>query len=170
MSEGTTRLMIATFCCIIIVLILHTIFIWSLFEQKQLDDSSEPPSDYLTEKNIIFGSKKLGLFDISDYYAILTLDKEPSMAQFKGTGSMRPCLGKFTNGIQIVPDSIDEIDEGDIIAYENDEGTLIVHRVIDIDYDEDGWFIRAKGDNNSIKDEKIIRFEDIKYKIIALVF
>jgi len=170
MSEGTTKLMIATFCCIIIVLILHTIFIWSLIETKQLENDAKPPSDYLNAKNIIFGEKTLGVWDISDYYMILTLDKEPTMAEFVGTGSMRPCLGKFTNGIQIKPDSIDEIQEGDIIAYENNEGTLIVHRVIDVDYDEDGWFVRAKGDNNSVKDEKIIRFEDIKYKIIALVF
>ena len=37
-SEGTTRLMIATFCCVIIVLILHSMFIWDLVEDKQFRD------------------------------------------------------------------------------------------------------------------------------------
>ncbi len=94
-----------------------------------------------------------------------------TISTYADTNSMDPVLDSTANGIEIVPQSIEDIHVGDIIAYESKPGSreLIVHRVIEIGIDEEGWYCIPKGDNTINSDGKI-RFERIKYILIAILY
>ena len=66
---------------------------------------------------------------------------------------MDPVLDNGTNAIEVVPQSFDEIGTGDIISYEMESinGTII-HRVIEIGFDSEGWYAITKGDNLEFQD------------------
>lgn len=91
-----------------------------------------------------------------------------SMSRYAATGSMKPVLDENSNGIRIVPSSEDDIHVGDIISYQMN-GNLIVHRVIEKGTDENGTYFIPKGDNNPVDDGKV-RFKDIKYVTIAVIW
>lgn len=92
-----------------------------------------------------------------------------SLARYADTNSMDPVIDKEATGIEIVPKSEDDIHIGDIIVYEN-SGELIVHRVIAINYDEKGKYFIVKGDNNPTQDPKKVRFQDIKYILVGILY
>jgi len=74
--------------------------------------------------------------------------KNPSLSNYAPTGSMRPVIDVYANGIRIVPTSENEIQIGDIVSFEQDN-QLIVHRVIEKGLDEQGIYFVTKGDNNN---------------------
>jgi signal peptidase I len=90
-------------------------------------------------------------------------------AEFSDTNSMDPVLDFGANGIEITPQSADQIQVGDIIAYESEQGTII-HRVIEKGFDSDGVYFIAKGDNNKVADPHKIRFEQVKRVLVALIY
>lgn len=94
--------------------------------------------------------------------------KGASLSKYAATGSMKPTFDENANGIRIIPQSEDEINVGDIVTYQSGD-SLIVHRVIEKNKDKDGVYFITKGDNNTISDGKI-RFKDIKYVTIAIVW
>jgi hypothetical protein len=99
--------------------------------------------------------------------AIVIHVSNASLSQYASTGSMKPVFDTGANGIRIIPDSAEEINMGDIITYGSEN---IVHRVVQKGSDENGiWFI-TKGDNNNINDGKKIRFSDIKYVTIGVLY
>lgn len=106
---------------------------------------------------------------ISIYENAVVLNIEgASLSRYAATGSMRPALDIGSNGIRIVPENPAQIKVGDIITFEKN-GELIVHRVIEKGVDEEGAYFITKGDNNNVTDGKI-RFEDIKYVTIAILY
>lgn len=114
------------------------------------------PSDWLGEEDIL----------ILDDRVILKLEGA-TLSSYIDSGSMNPTLDENANGIRVVPKSEKDIEVGDIISYRF-AGMLIVHRVIEKGVDDDVYFI-VKGDNNLIGDGKI-RFEDIEYVTVALIY
>ena len=115
------------------------------------------PSNSISEEQIkVLGDK------------IIINIKDASLSRYAPTGSMLPVLNENSNGIRIKVESEDEISIGDIITFKAEEG-LIVHRVIEIGEDSDGWFAITKGDNNNVTDGKI-RFLQIKYKTIGVLW
>jgi signal peptidase I len=90
------------------------------------------------------------------------------LARFTDTNSMDPVLDAEANAIEIVPKGPEDIAIGDIIAYQADDG-IIVHRVVEIGYDESGWYAITKGDNNAVVDGKI-RFDAIKGIVVAIIY
>jgi len=92
-------------------------------------------------------------------------------ASFTPTGSMEPVLNEYANAIQIIPKSEKDINVGDIISYESEyaEG-IIIHRVVEVGYDKEGWYCIAKGDNNPKKDPGKIRFPQIKRVLVAIIY
>ena len=90
-------------------------------------------------------------------------------ARFADTNSMDPVLDQGANALQVVPKSMDEIEVGDIISYRRGERTII-HRVIEKNIDEQGWYVIVKGDNNPQPDPDRVRFEDITRVVIAIVY
>ncbi len=115
------------------------------------------PSDYVEEQNIRVYSDRIVIF----------VDNA-SISRYASTKSMDPVLDSTANGIEIPVSNKNQIHIGDIIAYELDNG-LIVHRVIDIGSDKDGWYCITKGDNNSSQDNKV-RFEQIKFLTIGIIY
>lgn len=115
------------------------------------------PANFLDEKDIL----------IFEDMVILKV-KGASLSNYAGTGSMEPLINSKTNGIRIVPESEEDVAVGDIVSYLY-EDKLIVHRVIEKSKDEEGIYFITKGDNSEFYDDKI-RFEDIKYKTIGVIW
>jgi len=90
-------------------------------------------------------------------------------AEFADTNSMDPVLDAGTNGIEIKPESPDDIQVGDIIAYRADVG-VIIHRVVEKGIDSEGIYFITKGDNNRQADPQKIRFEQVERVLVALIY
>ena len=88
---------------------------------------------------------------------------------FANTSSMIPTINHNTKAIEVMPKNYNELHIGDIIAYRLDND-IIVHRIIDIGFDEDGFYAVTKGDNNNVVDPNKIRFQDIIGKVLVLIY
>ena len=126
-----------------------------------IGDSSErlSPQDYISEDQIIVQKDQ-----------VIIKVKNPSWARYTNTNSMDPILDNGANGIEIIP-NCEDIKAGDIIAYESKfVSGLIVHRVIEINKDENGIYFTLKGDNAPFKDAEKVRCDQIKYQLIAIIY
>ena len=128
------------------------------------------PSDYINENQIFIGNKDEGYWTASKYYVLIPLNQEPFVSRFAGTGSMKPLFDENANAIEIIPESENEINAGDIISYEYNETDIIVHRVMSTGHDDQGWFAITKGDNNPTNDGIKIRFSQVKGKMIMVIY
>ncbi len=95
--------------------------------------------------------------------------KGAQWSRFTDTNSMDPVIDKGSNAIQVIPQSADDIQVGDIISYDSEYGTII-HRVIETGKDKDGWYATAKGDNNPAADPFKIRFSQIKRVVVGIIY
>ncbi len=82
---------------------------------------------------------------------------------------MDPLIDAGSNAIQVVPKNADDIQIGDIISY-SQGNTILIHRVMLIGTDDQGWFAIAKGDNNDRADPNKVRFSDIRRVVVAIVY
>jgi len=97
--------------------------------------------------------------------------KNPEWSTFTDTNSMDPVIDQGANAIHVVPESSDEIQVGDIVAYESVYSTgTIIHRVIEIGEDDDGVYYILKGDNNPMPDPGKVRFDQIKRVLVAIIY
>ena len=117
----------------------------------------DAPSDWVSEEDII----------VLDDSIILNI-ANATVSRYSATGSMRPVLDIGANGIRVVPESEDDVEVGDIITFRSGE-RQIVHRVVLKGLDSEGVYFVLKGDNNDFDDGKI-RFSDIRYKTIGLLY
>lgn len=122
-----------------------------------LNPGNNAPQDFVKENQI----------QIYDDKVVINV-KGASLSRYAATGSMKPTFDENANGIRIVPKTEDEINVGDIITYQSGD-SLIVHRVVEKGTDSEGVYFITKGDNNTISDGKV-RFKDIKYETIALIW
>jgi len=120
----------------------------------------QSPYDWIQEKNIHLYSDKI-VIDI----------KNPQWSTYTDTNSMDPVLDENTHGIQIIPQSTQDIHLGDIISYkpENFDGILI-HRVAAIGRDDTGWYAITQGDNNPTPDPGKVRFNQIKRILVMIIY
>lgn len=95
--------------------------------------------------------------------------KGAQWSRFTDTNSMDPVIDSGSNAIQVIPQSTDDIQAGDIISYDSEYGTII-HRVIETGKDNEGWYATAKGDNNPSADPFKIRFSQIKRVVVGIVY
>ena len=79
------------------------------------------------------------------------------------SNSMSPVFNK--NDIIIIQEQ-KEYKIGDIVTYKANNGSIITHRIIEKDENE----IYTKGDNNNTKDENPICIDDIKGKVIFILY
>ncbi len=97
--------------------------------------------------------------------------KNPEWAIFADTKSMDPVIDSSSKAIEIVPESESELRVGDIVAYKSKYSDgIIIHRIVDIGNDDDGWYAILKGDNNEQQDPGKIRFEQIKRVVVAVIY
>jgi len=121
------------------------------------NSEAEQPFNHIDEGEISADSEQVV---IKVENAILT--------KYENTNSMNPVLGFTANGVEIKPESEDQIYVGDIITFKQDD-KFIIHRVIEKSIDEKGVYFITKGDNTLFNDEKI-RFEDIESVLIAIIY
>ena len=130
----------------------------STFLQREAEELPSP-YDHIKEHQIkVFPNK-----------VIIEL-KNAEWATFTDTNSMDPVIDYGANAIEIVPKSPEDIHVGDIVSYESKfaRGTII-HRVVEIGYDDKGWYCRMKGDNLSTVDPGKIRFEQIRRIVVGIL-
>lgn len=118
---------------------------------------SSAPNDWVSNEDII----------VFDDHIILRI-ANATLSNYASSGSMGPVLDKGANGIRVVPANADEIEVGDIVSFRFG-GSLIVHRVVEKGIDSEGVYFITQGDNNVFADEKI-RFEDIEYVTIGVIY
>lgn len=121
-------------------------------------DEKSSPFDRIKEHNIRLYDDK-----------IIIYLKEPYMAKFTDTHSMEPVLDKNSNAIEVVPISSSDIKAGDIISFEKDSITII-HRVVKIGSDSEGWYAITKGDNSQAIDEGKVRFDKVKRILVGVIY
>ncbi|MBN1157149.1 signal peptidase I [Candidatus Woesearchaeota archaeon] len=120
----------------------------------------DSPSDWITEDQI----------RVYDDRVIIDIEN-PEWARFTDTNSMDPVFDYGSNAIEIVPEKPEQIHVGDIVSYKSKYASgTIIHRVIEIGNDEDGWYARMKGDNNPIEDPEKIRFGQIQRVVVAIIY
>ena len=90
---------------------------------------------------------------------------------YANTKSMDPTMDFTANGIEIEPESPEQIQVGDIIVFKPDlsKEEYIVHRVIEIGTDSEGWYCITKGDN-AFQDDGKIRWEQVEAVTIAIFY
>lgn len=148
------------------VLLLNTLLLFFLFRGSLtsyvvLSDNGKiqisAPSDFLNKSFISANSEEVCL-SISD----------AMLSEYIDSSSMLPVLGKNSTGINVRPDSPDEINIGDIVSFrKNNE--VFVHRVIEKSEDEKGVFFITKGDNNLFDDGKVY-FKEIDSVLIGIIY
>jgi len=118
------------------------------------------PSDHVTDDQI------------KVYRDRVVLDVQNAIwAQFTPTHSMDPVLSEKANAIEVVPTSEDEVNEGDIVAYQSDYSDgIIIHRVIKKGQDQLGAYFIVKGDNNPAADPGKVRFEQIRSVVVGIIY
>ncbi len=97
--------------------------------------------------------------------------QSPQWAVFTDTNSMDPVIDAGAHAIEVVPKSPEQIHLGDIVSYKSEyaEGA-IVHRVVEIGEDSEGWYCRLKGDNNPFEDPGKVRFDQIQRVLVAIIY
>lgn len=127
------------------------------FETGMVSLNVVAPSDWVSEDDIV-------VFDNMVILRVLNA----TISSYIDTGSMKPVFDEGANGIRIVPENEEDIIVGDIVSYRF-EDVLIVYRVAKKGVDEDGVYFVMRGDNNILSDGKI-RFEDIEYVTIGVIW
>ncbi|MBS3149341.1 signal peptidase I [Candidatus Woesearchaeota archaeon] len=128
----------------------------SLFSKNY---EKESPSDFIKEEDIqVFPDK------------IIILVNNAKISSFEDTNSMDPLLDINHNGIEVNADC-NKLEKGDIIAYKaNWIDAIVIHRIIEINKDNEGIYFTTKGDNSNINDPQKIRCSNIKSKLVGVIY
>lgn len=111
-----------------------------------------------------------GQIQIYDNFVILNIPNA-EWAEYTDTNSMVPVIDIGANGITIKPVSEEELKLGDIVSYlPGNSEDLVVHRIVEVSEDEQGAYYTMKGDNNSSADPEKVRFSQIRFKTIAIIY
>ncbi len=110
--------------------------------------------------------------DIRVYKDRIVIDlKDAQWAVFTDTNSMDPVFDAEANSLEIKPKSPEEIQVGDIVSYRSSlYSGIIIHRVVSVDYDSQGWYAAFKGDNNLFSDPEKVRFSQINGIVVAVIY
>ena len=137
-------------------------FSFDFFEAYQPKEPQEvpSPSDHIKKEQI----------HVYDDKIIINV-KDAAWAEFIDTNSMDPLIDVDANTFEIKPKSTEDIHTGDVVSYKSEyTDGIIVHRVVEINKDEDGWYCRVKGDNLSMADPGKIRFSQISGVLIGIIY
>ncbi|MBN2567532.1 hypothetical protein JXB02_05620 [Candidatus Woesearchaeota archaeon] len=116
------------------------------------------PADHITEESV----------HVYESHIVIDLPGA-RWATFTDTNSMDPTIDAGANSIEIVPAGPEDVGVGDIISY-TDGGSVIIHRVIGIGIDSEGWYARCKGDNNQDPDPDKVRFGQVTGIVVAVLY
>ena len=93
-------------------------------------------------------------------------------AVFEDTNSMAPVLDTQTLALELTITDPSQVQVGDIVSYETPlaPGAFIVHRVVEIGTDDDGWYAVMKGDNLQTTDPGKVREDQLRRKVIGSLY
>ncbi len=133
--------------------------------------SLENPSSFVSDE-LISPQSRISEDDVYIFGDHILIEiSDASGAIYADTNSMDPVLDDGAIGLEIVPSSEDSIHIGDIVSFRTYwSNSLIVHRVIMIGEDDQGWYCITKGDNSAFTDPGKLRFEDIEYVLIGVLY
>ena len=118
----------------------------------------DSPSDHITAEELTVFSDKA------------VIEKQGlKWARILDTHSMEPVLNANSISLEVLPGTSSEINAGDIISFE-EKGRIIIHRVISVGSDDNGWFAVTKGDNNKEADAGKVRFSDVKGVVVGVLY
>ena len=122
------------------------------------DASSDSPGDRISAENLhVFSDRAI-------------IDQEDLIwAKIANTHSMEPVLNAGSISLELPPVVPTEIKVGDIISFDTEE-RIVIHRVILMGEDPDGWFAVTKGDNNNKPDPHKVRFDDIRGIVVGILY
>jgi len=128
-------------------------FLRGLFGGRDIPD----PKDRIKESQISVSKSKV------------VINQEGVMlSRIANTESMNPVIDAGHNALFIKPVK-EDLQVGDIISFKKAGVGNIMHRIIKISEDKDGWYCITKGDNSSVSDGKV-RFKDIKKVLVGIVY
>jgi len=120
----------------------------------------QSPQDHISEDSIHVFEDRV-IIDV----------EEATWSTFTNTNSMDPILDVGANGLEMKPKTPADIKVGDVVSYKPDsKNGLVIHRIVATGYDGEGWFARAKGDNNPTVDPGKIRFDQIHGVLIGVIY
>jgi len=96
--------------------------------------------------------------------------ENPQWAILANTNSMDPLMDDTSHAIQMLPTSPEQIHVGDIVSYKSPLEFTIIHRVIEIGNDEEGWYAILKGDNNPTPDPWKVRWDMVTRVTVAVIY
>jgi hypothetical protein len=144
---------------ILISTIIFSITVLSLTDTNILTSPERSsPSDWVKENQILIHKDKVILNILN-----------PTWAKFTDTNSMDPFIDETSHAIEILPQSADQVNVGDVIAYKTIYGSII-HRVIEKGEDSKGVYYIVQGDNNKTRDPFKVRFGDIEGVVVAVIY
>ena len=147
-------------------------------EPKQFEVFEVENSDKLTGSAVVYNAEKSSPNDHIKESQIHVLKdkviidvKDASWARFTDTNSMDPIIDAGSNSIELKPKTTEDVKIGDIISYNSEyvDG-LIIHRVVEVGEDKDGWFVGVKGDNLAKEDPGKVRFSQIEGVVVGIIY
>lgn len=135
--------------------------------QTIFEDPQKPsPANRITEDDIIVHEKE-----------VIINKSNIQWSRYAATLSMDPVIDVEANGLELIPDSPNELQVGDIIAYRFaqtnsgvEDEVIIVHRIYATGYDEEGWYAITKGDNLKNPDPYKVRFDQILRVLVGILY
>jgi len=128
------------------------------------------PSDTLTEDQIRVyrDGVEVSLDGLDEEWELFLDLDDPTWSTFTDTNSMDPVFDQGANTVRIkVPP--ETLQEGDIISYRRGD-SIIIHRIVHKDVDEQGLYFVLKGDNNPASDPGKVRPGQILGKVVAILY
>jgi signal peptidase I len=117
----------------------------------------QSPSDTLMQDSILLFEDK-----------VIIHVENASIESYQDADSMAPFLTNYSHGLRIHPKSESDIHVGDIVSFTQGNRT-IVHRVVNIQKENNTIYFVTKGDNAQNEDARIV-FSDIEWKIIGILY
>ncbi len=82
------------------------------------------------------------------------------------TGSMKPSIRP---GDLVVSVPVRKVSSGDIVSFEQNNGTIVTHRVVGISENTKASYFETKGDNNSNSDPYPVSQSEIRGKVLTVL-
>lgn len=156
----------------VILLLIINIFILGWLTNNVYSNSSTQSPYGVDTREKISPNDWIKKDQIHVYEDKIVIDiKGAEWAEFENTNSMDPIIDEYSNSIELKPSHENQLSIGDIVSYRSDyTDGIIIHRIIEIGYDEAGWFAILKGDNNSKEDPGNVRFDQIHGVLVGILY
>ena len=125
---------------------------------------------HLLDTSPLFVKDRVTSRDFAVFNDKLVLNKQGlKYGKIENTHSMEPLLTKNSNSIEMDVDAKDLV-VGDVISYKNSDGRNIIHRIVEIGSDREGWFAITKGDNNGVADSEKVRADSLIGVLVGILY